>query len=151
MVKKWWFVLGGCVALVTAFVFAGIGSAGSKNVCAIHSDLTKNASCVGQSVLPHFITAASTPSDPTTWSEAISTTKFTNEAGLGGATATHVMISVTWPANSAFVRSTKLFANGTEITDPARTTPETPTTHSSHGTHLRSTAGTGTSGEAVST
>ncbi len=128
MLKKWWFVLGGCAATVaTVFVFAGIGGAASPSICMKPSDV--NASCVREFVSPHFISKASLSDPPSKWSQAISSTKFTNESGLGGSTATHVAISVTWPVASSAVTviSTRLFANGTEIANPGSVCTSTST------------------------
>jgi hypothetical protein len=80
-------------ALAGVLAFAAGTRAASGNVCNTPTVNGGPASCVTQLVAPHFI---STPGD-----KAISVTKFRNEAGIGGATATHVALAVTFPAATA--------------------------------------------------
>jgi hypothetical protein len=81
------------VGLAAALAFAAGSRAASGNICA-NPTTTSNpyASCVTELVAPHFISAST--------DHALSITKFRNEAGLGGATATHLLLSVTFPDTS---------------------------------------------------
>jgi hypothetical protein len=87
--------VGGAAALAViaaVLAFAAGGRAASGNICktpSLGSPPSTPASCVTEVSAPHFITAAG--------GEAISFTKFHNESGIGGATATHVLLSVTFP------------------------------------------------------
>lgn len=76
-------VLGGAALLAVATA----GRAASTNICSTPSTGTplSPASCVQELVVPHYIS---------TGASAISLTKFTNQSGVGGATATHTVISV---------------------------------------------------------
>jgi hypothetical protein len=90
--------LGGAVALVVlaaVLAFAAGSRAASGNICNSPTVSGSPASCVTELVAPHFI---STSSDT-----ALSVTKFHNEAGIGGATATHVMLTVTFPDLTAAI------------------------------------------------
>jgi hypothetical protein len=74
--------------LAGVLAFATGSRAASGNICMTPSVGTplSAASCVTEVVAPHF-----------TGGPAISFTKFHNESGSGGATATHVLLSVTFP------------------------------------------------------
>jgi hypothetical protein len=89
--------LGGAAALVVlaaVLAFATGSRAAGANICSQPSATspTGRASCVTELVAPHFIFAST--------SHALSITKFHNEA-VGGATATHVLLSVTFPDTTA--------------------------------------------------
>jgi hypothetical protein len=95
------------VSIAAALAIATSGRAASGNICNSPTTSTNPwASCVKQFVLPHFITANS---------KALSVTKFTNESGPSGATATHLVLSVDFgaaPANVSIVAgTTKVFLN----------------------------------------
>jgi hypothetical protein len=119
----------GCAALLaTALALAGIGSAASPSVC------ITNTSCISEAVAPHFIGAASEPANPATWNDAISITKFHNESGVGGATATHVVLSVTFTSAVAvstpfvqIVSTSTQDGSGTTIPSTCTTTTTTTT------------------------
>jgi hypothetical protein len=85
--------LAGGLALATtavALVLAGIGTAASGNICTTPTTPTNPyASCVTALVSPHFLTAGKS---------AVSITAFKNQAGAGGATATHVLLTATFSA-----------------------------------------------------
>jgi hypothetical protein len=74
---------------------AGLGTAASPNICPTNP---ATPTCITESVSPHFLTGVSNnPVPPATqWPQAVSTTRFANQSGLGGATATHTKISVTF-------------------------------------------------------
>jgi hypothetical protein len=118
--------LGGAAALVVlaaVLAFAAGSRAASGNICIKNSGTppTKPASCVTEVVGPHFISVGG---------HAVSITKFHNEAGISGATATHVVLSLTLPSGvttdgtpSAFVA-----APGTTTFKPVSPNPCTGTT-----------------------
>jgi hypothetical protein len=84
--------LGGAAALVvlaTVLAFAAGSRAASGNICSTPTVSGSAASCVTELVVPHFISTAA--------DSAVSVTKFHNEAGIGGANATHVLLTVTFP------------------------------------------------------
>lgn len=85
--------VGVLVLLAGALAFAAGGRAASGNVCSTPTVSGSAASCVSELVVPHFI---STPAD-----NAVSVTKFHNESGIGGANATHVLLSLTFPDTTA--------------------------------------------------
>jgi hypothetical protein len=129
--------LGGMAALVvlTALLAFAAGSrAASGNICNVNSGTppTTAASCVTEVVGPHFITAGGT---------AVSVTKFHNEAGAGGATATHVQLTVTFPDAVSIVGTPSVFAE-----DPGKTTftqiSSTCTTSTTSPTVVSCSAGT---------
>jgi hypothetical protein len=109
--------LAGVTAALLALV--GTGKAASPNICATASTATTNASCVAELVVPHVITANG---------DAVSITSFTNQSGAGGATATHVVLTVTFPAAvtvksiSALVDSSPITATCTPAPLPASAT-----------------------------
>jgi hypothetical protein len=75
------------VAGAAALAFAAGGRAASGNICTSPSGTppTQAASCVTEAALPQFVSPGAS---------ALSVTKFVNQAGAGGATATHVLITV---------------------------------------------------------
>jgi archaellum component FlaF (FlaF/FlaG flagellin family) len=106
MQKNRW-IKPGLAAAVTAvaviaslLAFASGGKAASPNVCTISSTPTTNASCVSEFASPHVLTANK---------DAVSVTSFTNQAS--GATATHVVVSVTF-SSSVTVKAIKVLVNG---------------------------------------
>jgi hypothetical protein len=112
----------GVLAVVAAAAFIGSllaftagGQAASPNICNTASTATTNASCVAQTVAPHVLTANE---------DAVSITQFTNESGVGGATATHVVLSATFPA-PVTVTGILLFVNGAQVSTTNLCTPAT--------------------------
>jgi hypothetical protein len=91
-----WIACAGLAGVASIFLaLAGLGTAASPNICPTRPPA---AACIAESVSPHFLTAVSSnpvPS-PSDWPQAVSTTRFTNQSGLGGATASHTKISVTF-------------------------------------------------------
>jgi hypothetical protein len=87
--------LGVLGVVIVAVVLASAigGNAAGKNICAVPNSTT-GASCVKEFLGPHFIKAAQ---------NVLSVTEFTNESGVGGSTATHVVLSVTFPADVTIV------------------------------------------------
>jgi hypothetical protein len=80
----------GTIAVAVSLAFVSGGRAASGNICLNPTVNGSAASCVTELVTPHFISA---PVNGVA-SDAISFTKFKNESGAGGATATHVVIQV---------------------------------------------------------
>jgi hypothetical protein len=82
------------LAVLAGVLASATGSrAASGNICttpSLGTPPSTPATCVTEVVAPHF-----------TGGPAISFTKFHNEAGVGGATATHVALSVTFPGQVA--------------------------------------------------
>lgn len=79
-------------AVLAAVLALATGSrAASGNICKVNSGTPPSnpASCVTETVAPPYISTAA--------DHAVSFTKFHNEAGVGGATATHVVLKVTFP------------------------------------------------------
>ena len=81
------------VAAAVALALAGQGRAASGNICNVPTigtapSLTAS-SCVTETTAPHFVSAGQS---------AISVTKFFNQSGQSGATATHVVVAVNFPA-----------------------------------------------------
>ncbi|HEU5279645.1 MAG TPA: hypothetical protein VFU26_12170 [Gaiellaceae bacterium] len=109
MRRKFWLRPSGSVIVIAAAVFAAVlawasgGRAASPNICITPSTATSNASCVTEIVAPHVLTAGG--------GDAVSITRFRNESGLGGATATHVVISASF-SSAVTVKSISLFVNG---------------------------------------
>jgi hypothetical protein len=99
--------LAGVVALL---VFANGGNAASGNICTTPS--TTSASCVKESVSPHVMTANG---------DAVSVTDFFNQAGIGGATATHVVVSATF-SPAVTVKRIILLVNGSQVSSNPCTT-----------------------------
>jgi hypothetical protein len=122
------------LAVVAAVLaFAGGGRAASGNICLVNSGTppTTPASCVTETVGPHFISSSA--------SSAISFTKFHNEA-IGGATATHVLLAVTFP-DAATVDSAAVWVEApgaTSFTQLAN--PSCATTTNSSGQTVESCA-----------
>jgi hypothetical protein len=88
--------LGGVAALVVLtglLAFAAGSRAASGNICNTPTVGVSAASCVTELVVPHFISTAT--------ANAVSVTKFHNESGIGGANATHVLLSLTFPDTTA--------------------------------------------------
>jgi hypothetical protein len=100
------FALVGTIAVAAVLGTAGIGKAASPNICVTASTSTPtNASCVAELTAPHVLTAGE---------DAVSVTRFKNESGLGGASATHVVLSATFSA-SVTVKGVTLFVNGSPV------------------------------------
>lgn len=95
--------------VVALLVFAGGGNAASGNICTVPSQTS--ASCVKESVAPHVITANG---------DAVSITDFTNQSGVGGANATHVVVSANFSA-AVMVKGIVLLVNGTQVSANACT------------------------------
>ncbi len=104
------FALVGTIAVAAVLGTAGVGKAASPNICLTASTPTKNASCVAQLTAPHVVTAGQ---------DAVSVTRFTNQSGLGGSTATHVVLSATFlvgtVATPVTVKGVTLFVNGSPV------------------------------------
>lgn len=104
------FAFVGTIAVAVVLGTAGIGKAASPNICLTASTSTTNASCVAQLTAPHVLTAGS---------DAVSVTRFTNQSGLGGASATHVVLSATFlvgtVATPVTVKGVTLFVNGSPV------------------------------------
>jgi hypothetical protein len=102
------FALAGTIAVAAVLGTAGIGKAASPNICLTPS--TTNASCVAQLTAPHVLTAGQ---------DAVSVTRFTNESGIGGSSATHVVLSATFlvgtVATPVTVKGVTLFVNGSPV------------------------------------
>lgn len=122
--RKRWISIGFvplAVAAAIAAAFVSGSKAASPSICTKNSTDKTDASCVKETVLPHVLTAGQ---------DAVSITKFTNQSGVGGATATHVTVSVSFSAPVAVKRIT-LFVNGTQVfsnppPDPPTSSPCTP-------------------------
>jgi len=97
----------GAAVIAAVLVLASGGTAAGKNICL--SPSTTAASCVTEVAAPHFISPGA---------DALAITKFKNESGSGGGTATHVVVSVGFssPADSTpvnvNVKSITLLING---------------------------------------
>ena len=100
------FALVGTIAVAAVLGTAGIGKAASPNICITASTSTTNASCVAELTAPHVLTAGK---------DAVSVTRFTNQSGLGGATATHVVLSATFLDCAVTVKGVTLFVNGSPV------------------------------------
>jgi hypothetical protein len=103
------------VAVAVSLAFVSGGRAASPNVCLTPTPPGgTTSSCVTQIVTPHFISPPGTDGVP---NDAISITKFLNESGASGATATHLVIGVSF-TNAAGtlvpvkVKSIALVVNG---------------------------------------
>jgi hypothetical protein len=105
------------IAIATALAVATRGNAASGNICNSPSVGTplSAASCVKQFVLPHYVTAGST---------VLSVTKFFNQSGSGGATATHVVVAVDFGAAATSITSIQVSVNATSL-DPSICTTQT--------------------------
>jgi hypothetical protein len=92
------------VAVAVSLAFASAGRAASTNICNSPSTGTplSGASCVTELVAPHFISPGN---------DAFSVTKFVNESSNGGATATHLVLSVAF-SSGVTVKSIQLAVNG---------------------------------------
>jgi hypothetical protein len=99
------FALVGTIAVAAVLGTAGIGKAASPNICLTSSTSTTNASCVAQLTAPHVLTAGQ---------DGVSVTRFTNQSGPGGSSATHVVLSATFSA-PVTVKGVTLFVNGSPI------------------------------------
>jgi hypothetical protein len=110
--RKRSFRFGGVVVLVVAIsvaavlAWAGRSRAASGNICAVPTVGTgtnlSESSCVTERTAPHFSSGGS----------AVSVTKFFNGSGSGGATATHTVISVTFPSAVTVTGITVSATNG---------------------------------------
>ena len=88
---------------------AGGGQAASPNICTEASTELVDASCLTEQVVPHVLT---------TGGDAVSATTFTNQSGVGGATATHVVLSVTFPGTATVtVEAIRMLVNGTVVSN----------------------------------
>lgn len=98
--------------IASLLALASGGKAASPAICGTSSSATANASCMTEQVVPHVLTAGK---------DAVSATHFTNQSGVGGATATHVVFSLTLrdattnAALSFTVTSIKLLVNETDV------------------------------------
>jgi hypothetical protein len=101
--------------VVALLAFAHGGNAASGNICAVPS--TTNASCVKESLTPHVITANG---------DAISVTDFKNESGIGGANATHVVVSATFSPGPVNVKRIILIVNGVQVFSNPPPSPSSP-------------------------
>lgn len=117
--RKTWTHHGVAAAVAVAVAAAGLlaivssGKAASPNICTKASTSTSDATCVVEQVVPHVIEPGK---------DAISITSFKNQSGIGGATATHAVVSVTFPS-SVTVKSISTLVDGTAITATCTTTP----------------------------
>jgi hypothetical protein len=129
----------GAAVIAAVLVLASGGTAAGKNICL--SPSTTAASCVGEVAAPHFISSGS---------DALAITKFTNESGSGGGTATHVVLSVGFsnPADSTpvnvNVKSITLLVNGSAAALTGCTPTTLPATVSSVSCPVGNLAGGGT-------
>jgi hypothetical protein len=123
MRKNRWIKPGLAAAVAVAAVIASFlalasgGQAASPNICKTQFTGTTNASCMTETVLPHFLTAGQ---------DGVSVTEFRNESGIGGATATHVVVSVAF-STSVAIKSTTLLINDS-LASTASCTPTAPAT-----------------------
>jgi hypothetical protein len=105
----------GAAVIASVLVLASGSTAAGKNICLNPSTIA--ASCVTELAAPHFISPGA---------DALSVTKFKNESGSSGGTATHVVIAVGFssPVN---VSSITLAVNGSAAdATGCTTTPATP-------------------------
>jgi len=121
-------VLGGAAALAVmaaVLAFAAGSRAASGSICKTNSGTppTSPASCIQEFVGPDSIS---------TGGDAVSITKFHNEAGISGATATHVLLTLTLPAGVTTDGTAKVFvaAPGTTTYTPISPNPCTQTSAS---------------------
>jgi hypothetical protein len=96
------------IAVAVSLAFVSGGRAASGNICVKPTVNGSAASCVTELVTPHFISAPELNGPP---NDAISFTKFKNESGAGGATATHVVIQVRF-SSPVTVKVIALSVNG---------------------------------------
>jgi len=113
--------IGAAVVVASVLAFAGSGNAAGKNICTVPG---LAASCVTVRSAPHFITAANAASETTA---PVAITKFVNQAGNGGSTATHVVVSTAF-SSPVDVKSIALAINGTPGADVSLCTPNQATT-----------------------
>ena len=130
----------GAAIVAAVLVLASGGAAAGKNICSVPSPTA--ASCVKEVAAPHFITQGA---------DALSITKFTNESGNGGGTATHVVLSVGFssPADSTVpvnvdVKSITLLVNGSAAAATGCTPTTLPATVSTVSCPVGNLAGGGT-------
>ena len=104
------FALAGTIAVAAVLGTAGIGKAASPNICLTASTSTKNASCVAQ--------LTGSPRRDRGTGRRLGHT-FTNRSGVGGSTATHVVLSATFlvgtVATPVTVKGVTLFVNGSPV------------------------------------
>ena len=92
MKLRLWIACAGLAGGASIFLaLAGLGTAASPNICP--TDASAPA-CIVESASPHFLTGVAAGTAPALWPQAVSTTRFTNQSGLSGATATHTKLSV---------------------------------------------------------
>jgi hypothetical protein len=116
LVRPWLAAIAAATAGVVALlVFASGGGAASGNICV--SPSATNASCVKESLAPHVISQNG---------DAISVTDFKNESGIGGATATHVVVSANFSAGPVTVKRIILLVNGSVVFTNSPPTPASP-------------------------
>jgi hypothetical protein len=108
-------VVGAAAVIGSLIAFTTVGKAASPNICTTVSTATTNASCVDQTVAPHVLSANE---------DAVSITRFTNQSGVGGATATHVVLRATFPS-PVTVTGVLLFVNGVQVSTTNLCTPAT--------------------------
>jgi hypothetical protein len=103
------------VVIVTVVLASAIGgNAAGKNICTGPGATT--ATCVQQFLGPHFISGGN---------NVVSVTEFTNQSGVGGSTATHVVLSVTFPTTDVtivLVNGVSLAASGCTQTGSGQVT-----------------------------
>jgi hypothetical protein len=105
-------VAAAAAATASVLALASGGEAASPTICSRASTATANASCMTEQVVPHVLTAGK---------DAVSATHFTNQSGVGGATATHAVLSLTLrdattnAALSFTVKSIKLLVNEIDV------------------------------------
>jgi hypothetical protein len=111
------FALVGTIAVAAVLGTAGIGKAASPNICLTASTTNTNASCVAELTAPHVLTAGG---------DGVSVTRFTNQSNLGGATATHVVLSATFLDGAVTVKGVTLFVNGSQVSTTSCSTGSPP-------------------------
>jgi hypothetical protein len=94
--------------IASLLALASGGQAASPSICITASTDTADPTCLTELVTPHVLTAGG---------DAVSITRFTNQSGVGGATATHVVLSVTFPG-SATVSAITILLNGAVSSTP---------------------------------
>jgi hypothetical protein len=135
--KDQWIKPGLAASVAVAAVIASLlalasgGQAASPNICKTQATGTTDASCMTETVVPHFLTAGQ---------DGVSVTEFRNEAG--GATATHVVVSVVF-STSVAIKSTTLLINDSQAST-ASCTPTAPATNTTLSCPAGDIAGGGT-------
>ena len=113
--------VGAAAAVAGTLAFATGGKAASPNVCTTSSNLTAfpkiYASCVKEAVFPHTLSAGL---DFASGQAAVASTKFTNQSGIGGATATHTALIATF-SSPVQVDSITVYLSGVKVNSPTCT------------------------------